>query len=163
VDNNIIFFYKLEIVMLLDNTKEMYYDRTVDKILPGLVTDYNVLQGVTHPSDLTTQILRNYNVRYVTVENSSQTTPVGISITNAHDMRPTPPIKFSLAPGEIRHIGINTIGEQMQYLHILDLTTKAHLGEVQDFRTDANQFVLREGINKWFVSTFKRAGYVGPK
>ena len=30
------------------------------------VRDYNITQGVTHPSDLTTQIIRDYNIRYIT-------------------------------------------------------------------------------------------------
>lgn len=134
-----------------------------DKIIPGQVIDYNIAQGVTHPADLSYQTIRNYNVRLVSVENSSPHTPVGISITNSFDTDPTPPIKFSLAPGEIRHVGINSIGEPMQYLHILDLTTKVHLGEVQPFHTNANQFVLREGINKWFIANFRSAGYASPK
>lgn len=131
----------------------------VNRLPPGMVRDYNVAQGVTHPSDLTNQIIRDYNIRYVTVENSSTSRVVGISIANSYERDPVPPIKFSLAPGEIRHIGINSIGEQMQYIHIIDLKTKNHLGEPYPFRTDANQFVLREGINKWNVSAFRRPSY----
>ena len=140
-------------------SRRINFEVPVNRLPPSMAIDYNVAQGVTHPSDLTHQIIRDYNVRYVTVENSSTSRVVGIAIANSYEKNPSPPIKFSLAPGEIRHIGINSIGEQMQYLHIIDLFTKNHLGEPYPFRTDANQFVLREGINKWNVSPFKRPSY----
>lgn len=131
----------------------------VGKLRQGIVRDYNVAQGVSHPSDLTHQIIRDYNIRYVTVENSSVDTPMGVSIAESFEKYPPPPINFSLAPGEIRHIGINTIGSKMQYLHMIDLTSNIHVGDPYAFRTDANQFVLRHGINKWNVQPFKRASY----
>jgi len=123
------------------------------------VRDYNVSQGTTHPSDLTHQILRDYNIRYVTVENSSPNNPVGVAITASKSVFQTPPISFSLAPGEIRHIGINSIGSPMQFIHILSLETGKHIGDPFAFRTDSNQFVLRDGINKWHVQPFKRPSY----
>lgn len=122
------------------------------------VRDYNVAQGTSHPSDLTHQIIRDYNIRYVTVENSS-TAPIGVAITGVLSTDQTPPISFSLAGGEIRHIGINSPGGPMQFIHIIDLQTKKHVGDPYAFRTDANQFVLRDGINKWFVQAFKRPSY----
>jgi hypothetical protein len=138
----------------MSQTQRVYFN------LPtSVVRDYNVAQGVTHPSDLTTQIIRDYNIRYVTIENSSPTTPLAVSIADSWEMEPPPPIKFTLAMGEIRHIGINTIGEPMQYIHMFSLLNKKYLGEPYPLRTDANQFVLREGINKWFVSPFRRPSY----
>jgi hypothetical protein len=137
----------------------MSYYAPLHKFPPSVTRDYNVVQGVSHPSDLSTQVIRNYNVRYVTVENSSPHNPIGISIANSFEMTPIPPIKFSLAPGEIRHLAINTIGGQMQYIHIIDLNSKKHVGDPYAFRTDSNQFVLRDGINKWFVTPYKRASY----
>lgn len=148
----------------------------------NVTRDYNIAQGVSNPADLSTRPPRDINLRYVTVENSSPEKPVGIAITDAHyrgvpdpnannvlftplgpvNFKP-PPIKFSLAPGEIRHLGINTIGSPMQFIHILDLSTKAYLGDPCPFRTDANQFVLREGINKWFVQGFHRPSYAAAK
>jgi len=120
------------------------------------VRDYNVLQGMTHPSNL--QILRDYGIRYVTIENSS-TEPIGISITNSGLADRTPPINFSLAGGEVRHIGINSFGGPMQFIHIIDLKTRRRVADPYAFRTDSNQFVLRNGINKWFVQPFKRPSY----
>jgi len=140
-------------------THKINFKVQVDRLPPSMVRDYNTAQGVTHPSDLTQQVIRDINMRYVTVENSSPYTPVGIAIANSFDKTPTPPLKFVLAPGEIRHLGINTIGEQMQYIHILNLRSGIHMGEPYPFRTDGNQFVLREGINEWFVQAFKRATY----
>jgi len=131
--------------------------RTV-RVPANQVRDYNVAQGTSHPSDLTHQIIRDYNIRYVTVENSS-TEPIGVAITGSQLMEQTPPVNFTLAGGEIRHIGINTIGSPMQFIHIIDLETRRHVGDPYPFRTDANQFVLRDGINKWFVQAFKRPSY----
>jgi hypothetical protein len=125
----------------------------------SIVRDYNVAQGVTHPSDLTTHIIRDINMRYVTVENSSNRSGIGIAVADSWDMHPVPPRNFVLAKGEIRHIGINTMGEKMQYIHILDLKTGKHVGAPYPFRTDANQFVLRDGINMWWVNPFKRPSY----
>ena len=122
------------------------------------VRDYNVAQGSSHPSDLTHQILRDYHIRYVTVENSS-TAPIGVAITASQNPEQAPPINFTLAGGEIRHIGINTIGGPMQFIHIIDLRSKKHVADPYPFRTDSNQFVLRDGINKWFVQAFKRPSY----
>lgn len=124
----------------------------------NIVRDYNVAQGVTHPSDLTIQPIRDINMRYVTIENSSLNS-ISISITESPDMNPVPPINFRLIGGEIRHLGINTIGEQMQYIHMIDTVTNKHVGSPAPFRTDSNQFVLRDGINKWWVSCFHRPSY----
>jgi len=123
----------------------------------NIVRDYNKLQGTTHPSDLAYQIIRDYHNRYVTVENSSPR-PIGVGITS-YCTGPVPPILFTLAGGEIRHLAINTRGGPMQYMWILDLQTKKSVSNSYPFRTDGNQFVLRDGLNKWFVQTFKRASY----
>lgn len=143
-------------------TRQDYFLKNYGRVLGeynNVTRDYNIAQGVSHPSDLSNHILRDINIRYVTVENSSPENFVGIAVTDAHYMTPIPPIKFSLAPGEIKHLGINTIGEPMQYIHMLNLRTGLYLGDPQPFRTDANQFVLRDGINKWFVDTFHRPSY----
>lgn len=125
----------------------------------NIVRDYNISQGVSHPSDLSPQIVRNINLRYVTVENSSPFAPISIAITDSERTRQIPPINFSLGPGAVKHIGINQPGEPMQFIHMLSYETGKYLGDPYPFRTDANQFVLRHGINKWFVDAFYRAGY----
>lgn len=123
------------------------------------VSDYNVLQGVSHPSDLTNQIVRDINTRYITIENSSPTMDVGIAITTSYMTNHVPQISFKLAPGEIRHVGINSPGGPLQSVHMINLQTKYWLGDPYPLRTDANQFVLRHGINKWFVQSFVRPSY----
>jgi hypothetical protein len=135
----------------------------VNRYNPSIVRDYNIAQGVSNPSDLAPQIIRDINIRYITVENSSTENAIGISIANSYEMNPMPPIKFSLSPGEIRHIGINPPGEQLQWVHMIDLVTKNHVGDPYALRTDANQFVLRDGINKWWVQAFKRSSYTATK
>jgi hypothetical protein len=122
----------------------------------NIVRDYNVFQGTVHPSD--NQIIRDYNIRYITIENSSAK-PVGIAISEDQYSHPVG-INLSLAGGEIRHLGINSIGSPMQYIHIIDLSNKTSLGTPSPFRTDGNQFVLRETVgDRWFVQVFKRPSY----
>ncbi len=144
----------------MNNPPNSYHYMRLYNVMPRTngVRDYNAAQGVSHPSDLTVQIIRDINLRYVTIENSSFN-HIGVSITDAPEMYPTPPLKFTLIPGEIRHLGINTIGEPMQFIHLIDLKTKRHVATPYPFRTNANSFVLREGINKWFVDGFHRPLY----
>lgn len=72
---------------------------------------------------------------------------------------PLPTIQFVLEGGEIKELGINSQGETMQFIHLLDPVTKKHVGMPSPFRTDCQSFVLRDGINGWFVHAFKTAGY----
>lgn len=123
------------------------------------VLEYNVLQGVSHPSDLSNQILRDINYRYITVENSSPTMTVGAAITTSYQTHRVPPIAFYLKPGEIRHLGINPPGSTLQSLHLINPKNKEWLGDPYPLRTDANQFVIRHGINKFFIDPFKRPSY----
>lgn len=129
----------------------------------GVVRDWNVAQGVSHPTDLSSQIIRDYNLRYVSVQNSSPYTPVGISIMDSFEKSTRIPINFTMAPGEIRALGINSFGARMQYLHIFDLKTRQYLGDPTPFATNANTFVLREGINKWFVQRFHQPSFSAAK
>jgi hypothetical protein len=125
----------------------------------NVARDYNVLQGVTHPTDLSNRPPNDINLRHVSITNSSTNKFIGIGIAESYFLNPTPPIKFYLAPGEIRHLAVNTIGEPIQYIHIIDLKTNLHVGEAYPFRTNANSFVLRDGINKWFVQGFWEPSY----
>lgn len=118
----------------------------------NIVRDYNKAQGVYHPSDLSTQILRDYHIRYMSVQNSSPR-PIGIAITNYAD-GPIPPIRFSLAGGEIKHIGINSRGGPSQTVWIIDLQTEKPVGTPHTIRSNQNAIVLRDGINKWWVDSF---------
>ena len=133
------------------------------KVNLGVVRDWNVAQGISHPTDLSYQIPRDINIRRVSIENSSPYTAVGIAIMDSFELVPNLPLNFILRPGEIRHIGINTIGEPIQYIHIMDINTKKHLGEASPLQTITNQFVLREGINKWFVSRYHQPNYSASK
>ena len=120
----------------------------------NITRDYNKAQGTSHPTDLAYQIPRDIGVRYVTVENSA-IRPVGCAITS-YASGPTPPILFTLAPGEIKHIGINSHGGPPQFLWPIDLQTKLPVGENVIFQSISNQYVLRDGINKWWVQAFSR-------
>jgi len=127
----------------------------------NIVRDYDKAQGTTHPSDLSYQIIRDYGLRYVTIENSS-VRPIGIAV-NTYSSGPIPPIGFTLVGGEIKHLGVNDHGGPTQFIWILDLQTKKPVGQPSPMRSNSNQFVLRDGINKWFIHYFARPSYSAAK
>lgn len=127
----------------------------------NITRDWNKAQGMSHPTDGAYQIRRDVGLRYITVENSAPR-PIGCAITT-YSSGPTPPILFSLAPGEIKHLGINSQGGPPQFLWILDLTTKLPAGENVIIQSNSNQLVLRDGVNKWFVQFFSRPSYSAAK
>lgn len=123
----------------------------------NIVRDWNKLQGTTHPSDLSYQIRRDVNSRYITIENSSPNR-ISIAIT-PYIVGETPNPLFTLLGGEIRHIGINSQGQNQQFIWLLDPKTKKPIGTTTALKRTANQFVLRDGLNGWFVQCFRRAVY----
>ncbi len=123
----------------------------------NIIRDYDKAQGTTHPTDLSYQIVRDYNIRYITVQNSAAR-PIGVAITS-YLSGPTPEILFTLAAGEIKHLGINSQGGPTQYIWMLDVQTSMPTGAPTALRRDSNDFVLRDGLNKWFVHFFSRPSY----
>ena len=126
-------------------------------IPPNIVRWWNKAQGITHPTDLSNQIYRDYNIRHVSVENSAMR-PVGISVTS-YASGPIPSIRKTLAAGESVDLGINSQGQSAQFLWLLDVQTGQPLGKPAIFERTANQFVIRDGLNKWFVQKFRRPSY----
>lgn len=122
------------------------------------VRDWNKLQGMSNPSDEIVQIRRDLNHRYVTLENSSPS-PVGIAITTFWCGEQIPKLNFVVKGGEIKHLGINTIDGPIQFIHFVDIETGEPTGSPTSFRTDSNQFVLREGTSGWFVQSFFRPSF----
>lgn len=127
----------------------------------NIVRDWDHLQGYTHVTDEHIQIRRDINTRLVSVENSGQR-PIGIGITTYYE-GVLPPILFILAPGEVKAIGINSQGSQMQYISPLDPENGQRVGSQTAFRTDSNQFVLRDGLENWFVQAFQRTAFRSTK
>lgn len=127
----------------------------------NIVRDYNKLQGTTHPADLSYQIIRDINSRYITVENSSNR-PIGVAIVE-YGSGPTPPIRFALNGGEIRHLGINSHGTAAQFIWIIDIDSKKIVGVPSLIRSNSNELVLRDGLNKWFVDFYRRPSYNAAK
>ena len=123
----------------------------------NIVRNYLQSQGITHGTDLSYQILRDYHVRYVTVQNSA-TRPIGVAIT-PYLSGPTPDILFTLAAGEIKHLAINSHGAPPQYMWMLSVQTKMPVGAPVIFRSDAQDFVLRDGLNKFWVQPFHRPSF----
>lgn len=126
----------------------------------NITRDWNQSQGFSNPADETVMIRRDLDIRKVSVENSSPDNPMGMAVTTYYQ-GPLPKIQAILQPGEVKYIGINTIGGPMQFLWMLDVQTKNPVGEPTPFRTDCNQFVLRQGLNKWFVQAFQTSGFKG--
>jgi len=132
-----------------------------ESLAANIVRNTNHVQGYTHVTDEHIQIKRDINVRPVSIENSGQR-PIGIGITTYYE-GVLPPILFILAPGEVFGISINSQGSAMQYISPLDPVTGQRVGSPAPFRTDSNQFVLRDGINNWFVQAFQRTAFRSTK
>lgn len=123
----------------------------------NVIRDYNKLQGTTHPTDLSYQIIRDYNSRYVTVQNSA-VIPIGISITSYLTGK-TPDILFILQGGEIKHLGLNSHNSGPQYIWLLSPKDGSPVGNPTCLKENSNDFVVRNGINKWWIQFFSRPSY----
>jgi hypothetical protein len=127
----------------------------------NIVRDWDKAQGFTHCTDEHIQIRRDVDIRHITVENSSER-PIGIAITTYYgDPEPgvNPKITFILQGGEMKDVGINSFGSDMQYIHILDPINGKRVGKCTALRTDSNQIVLRDGLQNWFVHFFQRTTF----
>jgi len=120
--------------------------------------DWNMAQGFSNPADETVMIRRDIDIRKVSVENSSPDNPLRCAITTYYE-GPLPNTEFTLSPGEVKYVAINTIGGPMQFLWYMDMRSGRPLGTPTPFRTDCNQFVLRQGLNRWFVQSFQTSGF----
>lgn len=122
----------------------------------NIVKDYNMLQGFSDVSENAYTIQRDINTRCISVENSSPMSKVGIAIVNVltHDL---PPVMKVIEPRDTLYLAINPPECTPQYLWILHPVTGKQLGTPIILETNSNQFVLREGLNNWFVQRYKRA------
>jgi len=121
------------------------------------VQNYSMLQGVTHPSDLSYQVIRDINSRYITIENSSNRT-IGVAIAT-YICGETPKIMFLIVPGQVHHLGVNSHGEVTQYIWLINPENGLQVSDPKSIQSNANQFVCRDGINGWYIHTFKMAAY----
>ena len=123
----------------------------------NIVRDYNEAQGTTHPTDLSYQIIRNYNLRYITVQNSSPN-PVAFAITT-YISGPIPPILYTLGGGEIKHLGINSHGGNPQYIWLLEVQSGLPTGSPTAIRSNSNDLVIRDGLNMQWIQFFGRPSF----
>jgi hypothetical protein len=106
---------------------------------------------------------RDINFRYIAIENSSYR-EIGCAISErglefSVDRYPPPEINFILKGREIRHLGINNQGGPDQWLWLIDPVSKKPVGTPRILARHSNSFVLRDGLNKWFITYFKRASF----
>lgn len=127
----------------------------------NIVRDWEMAQGVHAAQDLTYQIIRDPNIRPISIQNSA-TRSVGVSIVGYLD-GPTPPIKFFLGAGEIRHIGVNPYGSYPQFIWLYDAESRGVISKPAIIRNDANQFVIRDGLNMWWIQPFRTGTYSAQK
>ena len=127
----------------------------------NIVRDFNKSQGTTHVTDLAYQILRDYHIRNVSIQNSAlDYVTVGVT---TYVTGPQPRITFTLCPGETKELGINSQGGPVQFLWLMNPSTLQLLGEPVPLNRNANEFVIRGGLNKWFVQFFKHPSYYAAK
>lgn len=99
---------------------------------------------------------RSLDVRYGRIENSGKSR-VGVAINlymrDAPACRATKP-SFYLNPGEVIELGLNTVSAPAQTLWLFDekgaLVNTPHL-----MKNNVNTFVLRQGMNLWYVQDYK--------
>ncbi len=126
----------------------------------NIVRDFNQVQGTYHPGELAYRPPRDINVRHITLENSS---PRHIDVAIVPYLSgPTPPRRFVVRGGEIKHIAINSQGGPDQALWLLDVKTGKSISEPTLLHRHVNSFVLRDGVNKWWVQFFKRPSFHAP-
>lgn len=77
-----------------------------------------------------------------------------ISIKKEPELRPR--IDFIIRPHEIKYLGVNTNDAPGQFIYIIDITSGVIVGPPQFIERTVNQFVLREGINSWWVQKFHK-------
>lgn len=70
-----------------------------------------------------------------------------------------PGTTFLIYPDESRFLGLNPYDGPIQFMHILDPHTGNPVGNPIELRHNAQNFVLREGIQGWFFQPFQSTGY----
>ena len=126
---------------------------------PNIVKDWRVIQGVTSGTDLGQGWQPwNIHVRGITIENGSDT-PVIVVINNDINNPHKDGRSFYLEGKELKEVGINSQGGTAQFIHLFDYKTKWAVSEPTILDRTTNSFVLRNGLNKWFVHRYHRPSY----
>lgn len=115
------------------------------------VKNYELLQGVVHPTDH--GVRRDLSSKRISVENSGDR-PISVRISAdfyGDEMN------FTLRGGETKFVAINAVGDGAQYITLHHPITKERLSKPTVLSRESNQFVLRDGINNWFVHKFHMA------
>lgn len=130
------------------------YSSLAEHARPNIVRDTLREQGMTSIGDRSIQALRRIDTRMVSIQNSSPTNRIGFAFT-AYLLGPTPKIVRVLEPGESMELSINPHGSHTtQAIWMLDPVTGESAGVPTTLPSNANTFVLRDGVSKWFVHMF---------
>lgn len=127
----------------------------------NIVRNYNELQGWSRPYDTIGRPPRDINGRHISIQNSSYQ-PIGVAVTSYADGI-IPPVRYTMRPGQILEISINSFGDNPQWLWLLDPVTGKPVGDINDFRSDSNTLVIRQGVNQWWVDYFWFPTYAAQK
>lgn len=127
----------------------------------NIVRDYRKVQGMTNPSDSHIQPIRDLGVREVSIENSgNRTIGVALMLYPFEAVRDKtaekPDVQFWIKPKSIKFLAVNPPDCPLQFIHLFD-TNKNYIGQGGILRTDANQFVIRDGINETFIQYFRHS------
>lgn len=130
-------------------------------IPPNIIRNWNQVQGTTGVEDDLWKIRNDINVRHISIENSSPNHSIGIAIQTYYLLGSTevPKLQFILRPGEIRDLAVNPHGSELQYIYLLNPQTNKMVGSPSPIQSNAQQYVVRDGINKYWIDRFKSSGY----
>ena len=119
------------------------------------VWDWNKAQGYEFAGDFFPR--RDINCRRISIENSG-TNPIKCAVM-LYQFGPIPPVQLTLDGGEVRYFGINPPDEESQFLWLLDIQSEKPVATPYILANNGQQFVIREGINKWWVQKFHKATF----
>ena len=136
-------------------------DELEDENLNNIVRDYNKVQGTVYPSDGLGRIRRDINVKYITVENSSNRPIIaGISANRCNfDLDTSFTVPFIVQGFETKHLGVNPVGSNDQFIRLFDMNSKMPVSDTYIIMRTINSFVLRDGQNKWWIQRFNKPDF----
>lgn len=116
--------------------------------------NWNLLQGYGDVSDEIVYTRRDINSRKISIENSGYS-EVLFTISPYYDKIGVNYKK--LKPHEVFYAAVNTVDDEPQYIFLISTKDKKVIGGPFQIRSDANQYVIRQGLNKWYIQPFQQS------